>query len=40
MKNFRLKILDTAEQDIKNIEEYLAEHSTDAVRKFFGTMKK
>ena len=39
MKNYRPKILDAAEQDIKAIEEYLVQYSRDAVRRFFDSMK-
>ena len=39
MKNYRPKILDAAEQDIKQIEEYLVQYSHNAVRRFFESMK-
>jgi len=39
MKNYRPKILDAGEQDIKDIEEHLAQYSPTAVRKFFKTMR-
>jgi len=37
--SYRSKILDAAEHDIKNIEEYLSEHSARATRNFFESMK-
>jgi len=37
--SYRLKILDAGEQDIKTIEEYLAQYSRSAVRRFFESMK-
>lgn len=37
--SYHTKILDTGEQDIKAIEEYLIRYSPNAVRKFFESMK-
>jgi len=37
--SYQPKILDAAEQDINNIEEYLAQYSRNAVRRFFDHMK-